>query len=67
MKIILGGESWGGYLDRFVARGMFGIAYDGTITGILAFLIFAGVIVLAGIGLVQVIKWLIWGLPDKKK
>lgn len=67
MRLVFGGESIGGWFDRFVARGMFGIAYDGTLTGILAFLIFIGVIILAGIGLVQVIKWIIWGLPDKKK
>lgn len=67
MRLMFGGESIGGYIDRFVARGMYGIAYDNTFSGVLAFLIFIAVIILAGIGLVQVIKWIIWGLPTKKK
>lgn len=67
MRFIFGGESLSGYMSRFMARGMFGIAYDSTFTGMLAFLIFAAVMVLAAIGLVRVIKWALFEMPISKK
>lgn len=61
MKFIFGGESVSGYLDRLATRGMFGIIYDSTFTGVLAFLIAVVITALAVIGLGQVIKWITKG------
>lgn len=64
MKFIFGGESVTSYLDRLSIRGMFGITYNSTLTGVLAFLISVGILVLAVIGLKQVLKW---AIESKKK
>lgn len=66
MKLLLGGgikDAW----NSFVCEGIIGIAYSNIFTGFFAVLIVLIVLGLAIIGLVQVIKWIGWGLPDKKK
>ncbi len=64
MKFVFGEESLMGMLNRFSYRGIIGIAYSNTLTGVLAFLLFVAFTALALIGLVQVIKWIAIG---KKK
>lgn len=56
MKLIIGGESSLGWLERMTYRGAIGIFYTSTWEGVLAYLIMALLIVLAVIGLITVIK-----------
>lgn len=67
MKLLLGGNAVERVLSSFVYEGIIGIAYSNIFTGFLAMLLVIILLVLAGIGLMQVIKWIGWGLPDKKK
>lgn len=65
MKFIMG-ESLGTLIDRFSYRGVIGLFYDTTLGGVLTYLIFGIVAILAVIGLAQVLKWILWGFPKKK-
>lgn len=66
MKLLLGG-GFQNILNSIGCEGVIGIAYSNIITGFFAVLIILIVLGLAIIGLVQVIKWIGWGRPDKKK
>lgn len=66
MKLLLGG-GFQNILNSLMCEGIIGIAYTNIFTGFLAVLMVLAVLGLAIIGLVQVIKWIGWGLPDKKK
>lgn len=66
MKLLLGG-GLNTALDSFLYEGIIGIAYSNIFTGFFAVLIVLIILGLAIIGLIQVIKWIGWGLPDKKK
>lgn len=66
MKLLLGG-GLDTALNSFLYEGIIGIAYSNIFTGFFAVLIVLIIISLAIIGLIQVIKWIGWGLPDKKK
>lgn len=65
MKFIIeeGGWSW---LERATYRGAIGLFYDSTWGGVLAYIIFAIICLLAVIGLITVIGW-IFGKKGKKK
>lgn len=67
MKLLLGGNALENLYHSFMCEGIIGIAYSNIFTGFLAVLIILIVLGLAIIGLTQVIKWIGWGLPDKKK
>lgn len=67
MKLLLGGNGIERLFDTIRYEGVIGIAYTNIFTGFLAVLIILILLGLAIIGLVQVIKWIGWGLPDKKK
>lgn len=67
MKLLLGGDSIDLLFSSLKYEGVIGIAYSNIITGfltVLLILLFTG---LAIIGLVQVVKWIGWGFPKKKK
>lgn len=66
MKLLLGG-GLDTTLNSFLYEGIIGIAYSNIFTGFFAVLIVLIILGLAIIGLIQVIKWIGWGLPDKKK
>lgn len=66
MKLLLGG-GLSTALDSFLCEGIIGIAYSNILTGFLAVLIILIILGLAIVGLIQVIKWIGWGRPDKKK
>lgn len=66
MKFIIG-EGWESVLDRLTYRGIIGIAYENTLTGLLAYLIFGLICVLAVIGLFTVLKWIFFGRNKKHK
>ncbi len=57
MKFIIG-EGGMSYLERLAYRGVIGIFYENTLSGLLAYLIFAAIVILSLIGLGTVIKWL---------
>lgn len=66
MKLLLGG-GLDTALNSFLYEGIIGIAYSNIFTGFFAVLIVLIILGLAIIGLIQVIKWIGWSLPDKKK
>jgi len=66
MRFIIG-EKAVDYLDRVFYRGTIGLFYDSIWSGLLAYLIFAVVIVLAIIGLFTVIKWLLFRKKARKQ
>lgn len=63
MKLIIGEGGWS-YLERLTYRGVIGIFYDSTWTGVLTYVIFAVIAILALIGLFTVFSWIFGG---KKK
>lgn len=65
MKFIISEGGWS-MLERFTYRGAIGLFYESTLGGMLAYLIFAILIVLAAIGLVTVLKWLFTGRKKKR-
>lgn len=66
MKFIIGGEGSWGWLERATYRGAIGIFYDDTLNGLLAYLIFGIICLLAVIGLFTVLKWLFFGRRKKE-
>lgn len=66
MKFIIGGEGGWGWLERATYRGAIGIFYDDTLNGLLAYLIFGIICLLAVIGLLTVLKWLFFGRRKKE-
>lgn len=62
MKFIIGESSWS-YLDRLTYRGVIGLFYDDTLSGLLSYIIIALVLILAVIGLIAIFK----GFFKKKK
>jgi len=67
MKFIIGGESGLDWLERAAYRGAIGLFYDTTLTGLLAYLIFGIICILAVIGLITVLKWIFFGRSKKLK
>lgn len=65
MKFIIGEGGWS-WLERASYRGAIGLFYDDTLGGVLAYLIFAVVAILAVIGLFTVLKWLFFGRKHKE-
>ena len=65
MKFLIG-EGGLSYLERLTYRGVIGLFYDNTWTGLLAYLIFGIVCFLAVIGLFTVLKWIFFGRSKKE-
>lgn len=56
MKLIIGAETGWGWLERASYRGAIGLFYDDTWSGVLAYIIFGLLCLLAIIGLITVIS-----------
>ncbi len=65
MKLIIG-EDWISLLDRLSYRGIIGIAYDSTLAGVLAYILFGLICFLAIVGLLTVLKWIFFGRRKKE-
>lgn len=65
MKFIIGEGGWN-WLERATYRGAIGIFFSNTWSGILAYLIFGLICILAVIGFFTVIKWLFTGKKKKE-
>lgn len=65
MKFIIGESGWS-WLERATYRGAIGLFYDNTLGGILAYLIFGIVAILAIIGFFTVLKWLFFRRKRKE-
>lgn len=65
MKFIMG-EDWISLLDRLSYRGMIGLAYESTLDGVFAYIIFGLVCIFAIIGFITVLKILFFGRPKKE-
>lgn len=65
MKFLIG-EGGMSYLERLSYRGVIGLFYDNTLTGILAYLIFGVICILTIIGFLTVLKWLFFGRRKKE-
>ena len=60
MKFIVG-EDWISILDRLSYRGIIGLAYESTLSGILAYILFGLLCIFAFIGFITVLKWILFG------
>lgn len=65
MKFIIGEGGWS-WLERATYRGAIGLFYDDTFSGLLAYLIFGIICLLAVIGLLTVLKWIFFGRSKKE-
>lgn len=65
MKFIIGESGWS-WLERATYRGAIGLFYDNTLGGILAYLIFGIVAILAIVGFFTVLKWLFFRRKRKE-
>ena len=65
MKFIIGESGWS-WLERATYRGTIGLFYDNTLGGILAYLIFGIVAILAIVGFFTVLKWLFFRRKRKE-
>ena len=65
MKFIIG-EDWISLLDRLSYRGMIGLAYESTLAGVLAYIIFGLFCIFAVVGLVTVLKTIFFGRSKKE-
>lgn len=63
MKFIIGEDFWT-MLERASYRGAIGLYYSSTWSGVLAYVIFASIMILAVIGLFTVVKMLLTGKPS---
>lgn len=63
MKFIIGEDFWT-MLERATYRGAIGLYYDSTWSGVLAYIIFAAIIIFAVIGLITVLK-MVFGIGNK--
>ena len=66
MKFIIGGEDWVSFFERMSYDGAIGIFYNDTWHGVLAYIIFALVCLLAVIGLISIIRFFVTK-PKKSK
>ncbi|WP_293008553.1 MULTISPECIES: hypothetical protein [unclassified Oscillibacter] len=57
MKFIIGENGWS-WLERITYRGAIGLFYDSTLGGVLTYLIFGTMCILAVVGLITVLKLL---------
>ena len=65
MKFIVG-EDWTSILDRLSYRGIIGLAYESTLSGILAYILFGLLCIFAFIGFITVLKWILFGWSKKE-
>lgn len=66
MKFIIGENGWS-YLERLSYRGVIGLFFEDTLSGILSYLIFGLVCIFAIIGIIATIKFLLFGFHRKPK
>ena len=60
MKFIIG-EDWQSIWERLTYRGIIGIAYESTLDGVLAYLVFGLICLFAVIGVIATIKFIFFG------
>ena len=65
MKFIVG-EDWISILDRLSYRGIIGLAYESTLSGILAYIVFGLLCIFGFIGFITVLKWILFGRTKKE-
>ncbi len=65
MKFIMG-EDWMNFLDRLTYRGIIGIAYESTLDGVLAYIIFGLICLFTVIGVISTIKFIFFGRKKKE-
>ncbi len=65
MKFMFG-EGGLSYLERLAYRGFIGFFYDTTWTGVLTYCTIGLILILATIGLITVLSWLVGGKKKKK-
>lgn len=65
MKLIIG-EDWISLLDRMRYRGMIGLAYESTLDGVLAYIVFGLFCIFAIVGFITVMKILLFGRTKKE-
>lgn len=66
MKFVIGAEDFSGWLDRASYRGAIGIFYNDTWNGVLTYIIFGVIALLAFVGLIAILKFL-FSRPKKSK
>ena len=66
MRFIIGEDGWT-YLERLSYRGVIGIFFEDTLSGILSYLIFGLVCIFTIIGIIATIKFLFFGSHRKPK
>ena len=65
MHFLIGENGWS-WLERASYRGGIGMYYDSTLGGVVTYLIFGAVLILAVIGLLTVLKWIFFGRKKKE-
>ena len=65
MKFMIGEGGWN-WLERATYRGGIGLYYNDTWGGVLTYLVFGIIMLLAVIGLISVLKWLLFGRKPKE-
>lgn len=66
MKLIIGGETGWGWLERATYRGAIGLFYEDTLSGLLAYLIFGLICLFAIIGIFSLLKWVFFRRKPKE-
>lgn len=61
MKFVLGGEGSWEWFERMAYDGVIGLFYNDTLGGVLAYLTFGAIIIFAVIGVLTVLKLIIFG------
>ena len=67
MKFVIGAEDLLGWLDRAAYKGAIGLFYNSTWSGVLAYIIFGLIVVLAFIGLVTILRSIFFRPKKSKK
>lgn len=66
MRFIIGESGWT-YLERLSYRGVIGIFFEDTLSGVLSYLIFGLICFFTIIGIISTIKFLLFGIHRKPK
>lgn len=66
MKFVIGAEDFLGWLDRATYKGAIGIFYNDTWSGVLAYILFGLIVILAVVGLIAILR-LLFFRPRKTK
>lgn len=65
MKFMMGEGGWS-WLERASFRGGIGLYYNDTLGGVLTYITFAVIVILAIIGLFTILKWITFGRKSKE-